>query len=91
MKMKIQRSVLTDTLIFKVGEWTTAGRLNITNHESFHEFGTTNITLRVTTVISTPYVMRKNGQNLTGNDQFEGFCIDLLKTIADLLHFHYGL
>ncbi|KAF8794062.1 Glutamate receptor ionotropic like protein [Argiope bruennichi] len=40
---------------------------------------------------STPYVMIKADKNLTGNDRFEGFCIDLLKTIADLLGFSYEL
>lgn len=38
-----------------------------------------------------PYIMRKKGTNLTGNAQFEGFCIDLLQTIADSLGFHYEL
>lgn len=35
--------------------------------------------------------MRKRDANLTGNDRFEGFCIDLLKTIAENLGFHYEL
>lgn len=38
-----------------------------------------------------PYVMRKRDANLTGNDRFEGFCIDLLKTIAENLGFQYQL
>ncbi|KAI1298706.1 Glutamate receptor ionotropic, kainate 2 [Halotydeus destructor] len=73
-----------------VGEWSTTGRLNITNHMAFHEFGTKNITLRVTTIETIPYVMLKRG-NFTGNDRFEGFCIDLLQTIADMLKFEYEL
>lgn len=40
---------------------------------------------------SKPYVMLKTNGNLTGNDRFEGFCIDLLKTIADLIGFSYEL
>lgn len=28
---------------------------------------------------------------MTGNDKFEGFCIDLLKTVADSLGFQYEL
>ncbi|GIY87283.1 glutamate receptor ionotropic, kainate 2 [Caerostris darwini] len=35
--------------------------------------------------------MLKADRNLTGNDRFEGFCIDLLKTIADLIGFSYEL
>ncbi|XP_035212026.1 glutamate receptor ionotropic, kainate 2-like [Stegodyphus dumicola] len=82
---------LRETNLEKVGEWSTARRLNITNHNVFHEFGTTNITLKVTTIESTPYVMVKADRNLTGNERFEGFCIDLLKTIADLIGFSYEL
>ncbi|GIY87287.1 glutamate receptor, ionotropic kainate 2-like protein [Caerostris darwini] len=41
---------LRETSLEKVGEWTTGGSLNITNHKVFHEFGTTNITLKVTTI-----------------------------------------
>lgn len=40
---------------------------------------------------SRPYVMMKQNKNLTGNDRFDGFCIDLLRTIADLLGFNYEL
>lgn len=29
-----------------------------------------------------PYVMVRSERNLTGNDRYEGFCIDLLKAIA---------
>ena len=34
----------------QVGEWSSSGGLNITNPEAFHEFGTKNITLKVTTI-----------------------------------------
>ncbi|KFM75322.1 Glutamate receptor, ionotropic kainate 1, partial [Stegodyphus mimosarum] len=35
--------------------------------------------------------MLKSDRNLTGNERFEGFCIDLLRTISDLLGFNYDL
>lgn len=35
--------------------------------------------------------MKRTTGNYTGNDRFEGFCIDLLKVIADNLGFHYEL
>jgi len=35
-----------------------------------------------------PYLMIKEG-NFTGNDRFEGFCIDLLKGIAAQVGFQY--
>jgi ionotropic kainate glutamate receptor 2 len=37
-----------------------------------------------------PYVMIKEG-NFTGNDMFEGFCIDLLKGIATQVGFVYSI
>ena len=36
-----------------------------------------------------PYVMIKSEGNLTGNDRYEGFCIDLLKAIAGMVGFNY--
>lgn len=33
-----------------MGEWSNQDGLNITNPEAFHEFGKTNITLKVTTI-----------------------------------------
>ncbi|KAK3923821.1 Glutamate receptor ionotropic, kainate 1 [Frankliniella fusca] len=40
----------------------------------------------------TPYVMLRDGwANLTGNDRFEGFCIELLQTIAATVGFEYTL
>ncbi|KAH7645139.1 glutamate receptor [Dermatophagoides farinae] len=89
--LKLRQSNLT-----KVGEWSTVAGLNITDHAAFQDFGTTNITLRVTTIESTPYVFYKknlNNQIATNNsnDHFEGFCIDLLKAIAEMLNFQYEL
>jgi glutamate receptor, ionotropic, invertebrate len=36
-----------------------------------------------------PYVMVRTERNLTGNDRYEGFCIDLLKAIAGMVGFNY--
>ena len=37
-----------------------------------------------------PYVMKKKSDHgLAGNDQFEGFCVDLLKEIAEIVGFRY--
>lgn len=35
-----------------------------------------------------PYVMVRPEKNLTGNDRYEGFCIDLLKAIAGKLPYY---
>ena len=39
-----------------------------------------------------PYLLMKNpdsGENLTGNDQYEGFCVDMLNEIAKEVGFKY--
>ncbi len=45
-----------------------------------------------------PYVMFKNNQSLTdvlagnySNDDFEGFCVDLLEAMSGILKFHYTI
>ncbi|XP_071037367.1 glutamate receptor ionotropic, kainate 2-like isoform X5 [Parasteatoda tepidariorum] len=48
--LKLDLLKLRQNNMEKVGEWSTANGLNVTNHDAFHEFGTTNITLRVTTI-----------------------------------------
>uniref|UniRef100_A0A674BUD1 Glutamate receptor n=1 Tax=Salmo trutta TaxID=8032 RepID=A0A674BUD1_SALTR len=45
-----------------------------------------NKTLVVTTILESPYVMRKgNYQEYQGNDQYAGFCVDMLRELADIL------
>lgn len=39
-----------------------------------------------------PYLMLKgNHQELEGNDRYEGFCVDMLKELADILRFNYKI
>lgn len=39
-----------------------------------------------------PFVMYKeSAEKLTGNDRYEGYCIDLLRHIADILQFNYTI
>ena len=40
-----------------------------------------------------PYMMRREDPNgmLTGNDRYEGYCVDLLRGIANILHFNYSI
>lgn len=38
-----------------------------------------------------PYIMLRENRNLTGNDRFEGFCIDLLRRIAGQIGFQYTI
>ncbi|AWO99029.1 putative glutamate receptor ionotropic kainate 4-like [Scophthalmus maximus] len=51
-----------------------------------------NTTLTITTILENPYVMlRHNHQELDGNDRYEGFCVDMLKELADILKFKYRI
>ncbi|CAH1372190.1 glutamate receptor ionotropic, kainate 2-like isoform X2 [Tenebrio molitor] len=77
--------------IRKVGQWTPAGGVNITDPNAFYESHAPNITLVVMTREERPYVMVKEEKNLTGNARYEGFCIDLLKCIAGQVGFQYSI
>jgi len=74
----------------KVGEWTPERGINITDPHAFYETNITKIQLTVMTREEKPYLMLKEG-NFTGNDRFEGFCIDLLKGIAAQVGFQYTI
>uniref|UniRef100_A0A8C6KKH7 Glutamate receptor n=1 Tax=Nothobranchius furzeri TaxID=105023 RepID=A0A8C6KKH7_NOTFU len=51
-----------------------------------------NKTLIVTTILENPYVMRKdNYRDFEGNDQYEGFCVDMLRELADILKFSFKI
>lgn len=77
--------------IRKVGEWSSATGINVTDATAFYETHATNITLIVMTRAEKPYVMVRNDRNLTGNARFEGFCIDLLKGIARQIGFQFDI
>nr|XP_033770635.1 glutamate receptor ionotropic, kainate 5 isoform X1 [Geotrypetes seraphini]XP_033770636.1 glutamate receptor ionotropic, kainate 5 isoform X1 [Geotrypetes seraphini] len=64
-----------------------ATTLDISNSESLE-----NKTLIVTTILENPYVMRRaNFQEHKGNEQYEGFCVEMLKELADILKFQYRI
>ena len=47
--------------------------------------------LCVNTAQEDPYViLKKNEEGLSGNHRFEGFCVDLLREIADDVDFEYS-
>ncbi|XP_046678071.1 glutamate receptor 1-like isoform X2 [Homalodisca vitripennis] len=53
-----------------------------------------NKTYIVTTIVEEPYIMLRTpekGENLTGNDRFEGYCKDLADLIAKRLGINYEL
>lgn len=36
-------------------------------------------------------MLRHNHQELEGNDRYEGFCVDMLKELAEILKFKYRI
>ncbi|XP_015264870.1 PREDICTED: glutamate receptor ionotropic, kainate 5 [Gekko japonicus] len=51
-----------------------------------------NKTLVVTTILENPYMMRRsNYQELSGTEQYEGFCVDMLHELADILKFRFQI
>ncbi|XP_037532501.1 glutamate receptor ionotropic, kainate 3 [Nematolebias whitei] len=80
----------------KVGKWSASGGLNITEVPKRKGMNITdslaNRSLVVTTILEEPYVMlKKSDKALVGNDRFEGFCIDLLRELANILGFSYEI
>lgn len=50
----------------------------------------TNRTFNVLIAFNDPYVMRRESkERLSGNDRYEGFCIELIQRLAEALHFNY--
>jgi len=75
--------------LIKVGYWNSQNGLNISDPHVYYDGNTPNFTLIVMTNEEMPYVMLKSEGNLTGNDRYEGFCIDLLKAIAPMVGLNY--
>ncbi|TKS82322.1 Glutamate receptor ionotropic, kainate 3 [Collichthys lucidus] len=80
----------------KVGKWSASGGLNITEVPKRKGMNITdslaNRSLVISTILEEPYVMlKKSDRALVGNDRFEGFCIDLLKELANILGFTYEI
>ncbi|XP_033237152.1 glutamate receptor ionotropic, kainate 2 isoform X1 [Drosophila pseudoobscura] len=90
-KFKIDILKLKHEKIQKVGYWESDMGVNISDPTAFYDSNIANITLVVMTREERPYVMVKEDTNLTGNVKFEGFCIDLLKAIAQQVGFQYKI
>ncbi|XP_072120188.1 glutamate receptor 1-like isoform X3 [Mobula birostris] len=79
----------------KIGYWNeddkfvaTTGDLHVSNDTS----GIQNQTYIVTTILEPPYVMlKKNQEQLEGNDKYEGYCVELAAEIAKHVGFKYKL
>ncbi|KOB77595.1 Ionotropic glutamate receptor, partial [Operophtera brumata] len=85
---------LTRDGLQKAGTWNSSEGVNYTrsygeNQKQIVEI-LQNKTLIVTTILSSPYCMRKEAsEKLTGNAQFEGYAIDLIYEISKILGFNY--
>ncbi|XP_042867492.1 glutamate receptor ionotropic, kainate 2-like [Penaeus japonicus] len=78
----------------KVGSWSLSGKVNYTKSwadtKGAVEKNLKNKTLIVMVAKADPYVMmKKDSMALAGNDQFEGFCIDLIHEISLIRGFNY--
>uniref|UniRef100_A0A8C2I847 Glutamate receptor n=1 Tax=Cyprinus carpio TaxID=7962 RepID=A0A8C2I847_CYPCA len=79
----------------KVGYWNqhekyvnTATYSNMLNET----YGLQNRTYVVTTILESPYVMlKKNHEQLVGNDKYEGYCVELAAEIAKHVGYSYRL
>ncbi|XP_059083805.1 glutamate receptor ionotropic, kainate 2-like [Tigriopus californicus] len=79
----------------RVGRWNRGAGANFTRNftESYSEIieSLHNKTLVVTTILAEPYTMYKeNSAVLSGNEQFEGYSVDLVDAISKILGFNYS-
>ncbi|CAN7937960.1 unnamed protein product, partial [Ixodes hexagonus] len=72
-----------------ISEWTYDGgdvTGSLTNPDELKKFAAVTV-FRITTIVQPPFIVRKNGSN--GENQFEGYCIDLINHIKEILKFEY--
>uniref|UniRef100_A0A4X2MA54 Glutamate receptor n=1 Tax=Vombatus ursinus TaxID=29139 RepID=A0A4X2MA54_VOMUR len=79
-----------------IGIWNSNSGLNMTDSNKDKSTNITdslaNRTLIVTTILEEPYVMfKKSDKPLYGNNRFEGYCLDLLKELSNILGFTYDV
>lgn len=93
----LQLHDLTRDGLKAVAKWTSSGGLNYVGNyssvmsENYKEL-LKNKTLIVVTLEASPYVMKvKDFKNKTGNDRWEGYCIDLIRELSGIRNFKYEL
>ncbi|XP_028968996.1 glutamate receptor ionotropic, kainate 2 [Galendromus occidentalis] len=90
-----------DGSIVKVGNWSPTSGINYNRNSSWEkvhvEQSLRNRSLRVVTLLSAPYVMRRRSGSppapggTAADGELEGFCIDLLHELSRMLHFKYEI
>lgn len=93
----LQLHDLTREGLKSVARWTSADGLNYVGNyssvmsENYKEL-LKNKTLIVVTLENRPYVMKvPNWENKTGNDRWEGYCVDLIRELAQIGNFKYEI
>ncbi|XP_050309100.1 glutamate receptor ionotropic, kainate 2 isoform X3 [Anthonomus grandis grandis] len=87
---------LTREGLKKIGTWNSSEGVNFTRTygEAYSQIVEIiqNKTFVVSTILSSPYVMRKEAsEKLIGNAQFEGYAVDLIHEISRTLGFNYTI
>ncbi|XP_042238473.1 glutamate receptor ionotropic, kainate 2-like isoform X3 [Homarus americanus] len=87
---------LTKEGLDRVGRWDPNNGANYTRTFSEVQQGIVeslqNKTLIITSILAAPYTMlRETSEQMTGNDRYEGFCIDLIQEISQILGFNYTI
>lgn len=83
--------------ILQIGEWKQTSLPNDTSltmfkqwNDHYNAISMQNVTLIVTTTISKPYTMLKESAiEQSGNEQFEGFAVDLIEELSRIMGFKY--
>lgn len=96
-ELSLQLHDLTRDGLKSVAKWTTASGLHYVGNysnvmsENYKEL-LKNKTLVIVTLENRPYVMKVDGwQNKSGNERWEGYCIDLIRELAQIRNFKYEL
>ncbi|XP_076034612.1 glutamate receptor ionotropic, kainate 2-like isoform X3 [Oratosquilla oratoria] len=87
---------MTKDGLVRVGRWDPTNGANYTRTYQEVQQGIVeslqNKTLIISTILADPYTMlRETSERMTGNDRYEGFCVDLIHEIALVLGFNYTL
>ncbi|CAG0899600.1 unnamed protein product, partial [Cyprideis torosa] len=94
-EFELQVLDLVETGVRKVGTWSKGSGLFLDVRQSVNEKRRPtlfNKTIVVSTILSDPYTMYKESSHkLEGNDQFEGFCVDLVEEMSKKLKFNYTI
>lgn len=88
---------LTENGLTKIGEWNSTTGENIDwlpdiTPKSDVKLSIQNKTFRVLISLTHPYGMQKESMiTLSGNERYEGFAVDIIQEISQILEFNYTL